>query len=38
MRRTGPRAILKMKEIVGEEVTSQDPFLRRIGIQISFER
>ena len=32
------KAIQKMKGIVGEEVTRQDPFLRRIGIQISFER
>ena len=36
--RTGPKAIRKMKGIVREEVTSQDPFLRMIGIQISFER
>ena len=28
----------KVKGIAGEEVTSKDPFLRRIGISISFER
>ena len=32
------KAIQKMKGIVGEEVTRQDPFLRKIRIQISFKR
>ena len=37
-RRTGPRAVRKMKGIVREEVTAKDLSLRMIRIQTSFER
>ena len=38
MRRIGPKAILKMKEIVIEGVIAEDLLLQMNRIQISFER